>query len=163
MPANAGDEGWIPGSERSLEEEMATCSSILTWKIHGQRSLVDYGPWGPKSWTRLNNWVCMHAEREREREDLGSTDEQEAKLHCSSLWWLTAQPTLGLQGKALQCLFLGMWADQHMPRGGNSEIGSWPLLRPGSGPGAQCASGSHKVQWINIWPLDMMNWIQILP
>ena len=35
-PANAGntrDAGWIPGLGGSLEEEMATHSSILAWKI----------------------------------------------------------------------------------------------------------------------------------
>ena len=35
-PANAedtGDEGSIPGSGRSLEEEMATHSSILAWRV----------------------------------------------------------------------------------------------------------------------------------
>ena len=32
----------------SLEEEMATHSSILAWKSHGQRSLVGYGPQGHK-------------------------------------------------------------------------------------------------------------------
>ena len=35
-PANAGDAGdagWIPGSGGPLEEEMATHSSILAWKI----------------------------------------------------------------------------------------------------------------------------------
>ena len=26
------------GQEGTIEEEMATCSSILAWKIHGQRS-----------------------------------------------------------------------------------------------------------------------------
>ena len=30
---NAGDSGSIPGSGRSLEEEMVTHSSILTWEI----------------------------------------------------------------------------------------------------------------------------------
>ena len=30
---NAGDEGLIPGSGRSLEKEMATHSSILAWEI----------------------------------------------------------------------------------------------------------------------------------
>ena len=30
---DAGDTGLIPGFERSLEEEMATHSSILSWKI----------------------------------------------------------------------------------------------------------------------------------
>ena len=46
-PANAGgagDLGSIPGSGRSLEEEMATHSSILVWKI--TCSLAGYSPWG---------------------------------------------------------------------------------------------------------------------
>ena len=30
---NSGDLGWIPGSGRSPEKEMATDSSILAWKI----------------------------------------------------------------------------------------------------------------------------------
>ena len=34
--------------EDLLEKEMATHSSILAWKIHGRRSLVDYSPWGRK-------------------------------------------------------------------------------------------------------------------
>ena len=32
-PANAGDTVLIPGSGRSLEEEMATHSSILAWEM----------------------------------------------------------------------------------------------------------------------------------
>ena len=27
---------------------MAACSSVLAWKIHGQRSLAGYSPWGHK-------------------------------------------------------------------------------------------------------------------
>ena len=34
--------------EGPLENEMATHSSILAWKSHGQRSLVDYSPWDRK-------------------------------------------------------------------------------------------------------------------
>ena len=34
------------GWEDLLEREMATHSSILAWKTHGQRSLVGYSPWG---------------------------------------------------------------------------------------------------------------------
>ena len=30
---NAGDLGWIPGSEDPLEKEIATHSSILAWRI----------------------------------------------------------------------------------------------------------------------------------
>ena len=34
--------------EDPLEKEMATHSSTLAWKSHGQRSLVGYSPWGRK-------------------------------------------------------------------------------------------------------------------
>ena len=47
---NAGDAGPIPGSD-PLEKEMAAHSSILAWRIHGQRSLAGYSPWGAKSQT----------------------------------------------------------------------------------------------------------------
>ena len=39
-PANAGDAGWIPGSEDPVEEGMATHSSILVWRIP-----MDRGAW----------------------------------------------------------------------------------------------------------------------
>ena len=51
LPANAGDtrdSGLIPGSGRAPGGEMATHSSILAWKSHGQSSLVGYSPWGCK-------------------------------------------------------------------------------------------------------------------
>ena len=32
-PASAGDVGSVPGSERSLEEDVATHCSILSWRI----------------------------------------------------------------------------------------------------------------------------------
>ena len=40
-------EEWVQslGQEDPLEKEMATHSSILAWRIHGQRSLVGYNPW----------------------------------------------------------------------------------------------------------------------
>ena len=34
------------GREDPLEEGMTTHSSILAWRIHKQRSLVGYSPWG---------------------------------------------------------------------------------------------------------------------
>ena len=46
LPAKVGDAGLIPGLGRSLEMEMAAHSSILAWKIHEQRSLMGYSPWG---------------------------------------------------------------------------------------------------------------------
>ena len=42
LPASVGDirgTGSIPGLERSLEEEMVTCSSILAWKIPRREEL----------------------------------------------------------------------------------------------------------------------------
>ena len=36
------------GWEDPLENGIATHSSILAWKIHAQRSLVGYSPWGCK-------------------------------------------------------------------------------------------------------------------
>ena len=43
-------ETWIRslGWEDPLEKEMATHSSILAWRSHGQRSLAGYSPWGHK-------------------------------------------------------------------------------------------------------------------
>ena len=43
--ASAGVVGSIPGLGRSLEKKMATYSSILTGKAHGQRRLACYSPW----------------------------------------------------------------------------------------------------------------------
>jgi len=40
--------GLIAGRGRSLEEGMVTPSSILAWKIHRQKNLVGYSPWGCK-------------------------------------------------------------------------------------------------------------------
>ena len=36
------------GWEDPMEKEMATHSSTLSWKSHGQKSLVGYSPWGRK-------------------------------------------------------------------------------------------------------------------
>ena len=48
-PVNAGDMRQIPLSQKDpLEKELATHSSILAWKSHGQKSLVGYSSWGCK-------------------------------------------------------------------------------------------------------------------
>ena len=43
-------ETWVQsvGWEDLLEEDVATHSNILAWRIHGQRSLGGYRPWGRK-------------------------------------------------------------------------------------------------------------------
>ena len=50
------------GQEDPLEEEMTTHSSILAWKIHGQRSLVGYSPWNHKEWDKTEH-ACIHYEQ----------------------------------------------------------------------------------------------------
>ena len=53
---NAGDQGSIPGSGRSLEKEMATHSST-----HGWKSLVGYSPWGCKESDTTKQFHLVHA------------------------------------------------------------------------------------------------------
>ena len=50
LPMQETQEMWVQCLYREdpLEKEMATHSSILAWEIHGQRSLVGYGPGGHK-------------------------------------------------------------------------------------------------------------------
>ena len=45
-PAEAGDVGSIPDWEDPLEEEMATCSSILASKIPWIEAPGSLSPWG---------------------------------------------------------------------------------------------------------------------
>ena len=48
--------------EDPLEEEMATNSSILAWKTHGQRSLAGYGSKGHKQ-LDTSKWLSTHGLR----------------------------------------------------------------------------------------------------
>ena len=48
LPAMQEIPVWFLGWEGPLEEGMASRSSILAWRIHWQRSVVGYGPWGYK-------------------------------------------------------------------------------------------------------------------
>ena len=56
-------ETWVLslGREDPLEEETATHSSILAWKINGQRSLKGHSPWGRREldtteWLNMQTW-----------------------------------------------------------------------------------------------------------
>ena len=51
---------WFLGQEDPLEKEMATHSSILTWKIpQTERSLVGYSPWGLKE-SDTTEWLSTN-------------------------------------------------------------------------------------------------------
>ena len=45
---NVGDPGLTPQLGRCPEKEMAPTPVFLPGESHGQRSLVDYSPWGHK-------------------------------------------------------------------------------------------------------------------
>ena len=51
LPAVQETQVQSPAWEDTQEKEMATHSSILAWKSHGQRSLVGYSPQGSKGQT----------------------------------------------------------------------------------------------------------------
>ena len=65
-PCSAGTIGAPVRSldrENPLEKEVATHSSIMPEKSHGQRSLVGYSPWGHKESDMTEmTLACMHAQ-----------------------------------------------------------------------------------------------------
>ena len=54
LPGEQEMQARFLGWEYLLEKEMAIHSSILASKIHGQRSLVGYSPWGSQSIAQIN-------------------------------------------------------------------------------------------------------------
>ena len=64
LPAMQETPVWSLGQEDALEKGMAIRSSVLAWEFHGQRTLVDYSPWGCKQsdateWLTL--WLSLHS------------------------------------------------------------------------------------------------------
>jgi len=55
-----GYVGLIPGSGKYPGEGMATHSSILAWKSHGQKSLLDYNPKDHKQLATTKNKHCFY-------------------------------------------------------------------------------------------------------
>ena len=53
-------ETWVQslGWDDPLEMKMVTHSSILTWEIHGQRSLAGYNPWSLKE-LDMTEWLTL--------------------------------------------------------------------------------------------------------
>ena len=47
-PAKQEMQVWSLDRKDPLEKGMATHSSVLAWKSHGQMSLMGYSPWGQK-------------------------------------------------------------------------------------------------------------------
>ena len=49
------------GWEDALENGMATNSSILSWRIHGQRRLVGHSPWCHKESDTIEQFTMKEA------------------------------------------------------------------------------------------------------
>ena len=85
LPANAGDAGLIPGSGRPLEEEMATHSNFLAGESHGQKSLADYSPWGPRELDTAEWLKCI----------LGYILFSNSSSSIDFIWWSFLPSSLG--------------------------------------------------------------------
>ena len=53
LPAMQETQVWFLGQEDPLKKQMATSSSILTWRIPWTEKPGGYSPWNSKSWTFL--------------------------------------------------------------------------------------------------------------
>ena len=73
---NVGDPGSISGSGRSPREGPATHCIPLPGESHGQRSLMDYGPWGRRESAATNTFTF----RTRKQSKCPSTDERIKKI-----------------------------------------------------------------------------------
>ena len=94
----AVQETWVQslGQKDPLEKGMATHSSILAWRIHGQRSLVGYHPQGRKELNTMERLThtCMllitQLKKEcyllRRHKDVYSDSFTDALLLCHALF-----------------------------------------------------------------------------
>ena len=69
---------------------MATHSSILAWRTHGERSLEDYGSQISKNWTQLKQ-LSMHLFHGMW--DLGSPTRDQTHVPCITKWILNPWPS----------------------------------------------------------------------
>ena len=97
-PAKAGDTSLISEWGRSLEEEMAVCSSILAWEIPQPESLggTGYSPWSRRESDTTEE--TGHAQ----------TQSQDYNCHNSHKNLTKVVPEILLQTVSVQ---LGEWED----------------------------------------------------
>ena len=77
--ANAGIAeglGSTPGPEDSLEEEMASHSNILAWKIPWTEALPSMGS------QRVGHWACKHHQNVKIHQHLGVNLAQDIQTLC---------------------------------------------------------------------------------
>ena len=106
------------GWEDPLEEDMATLSSIVAWRIHGQRSLEGCSPCSHKE-SDTTEWLSVHAHTHRFRIiPLTVTQQQQIIKQLAPYWAVVLEKTLEspLHCKEIQpvhpkgdqsCVFIG--------------------------------------------------------
>ena len=101
---------WSPGQEDTAEEGMATHSSILVWKTHGQRSLVCYIMGLQRVRHDWSNWACIHTFSEIDR-TRGLTFQRRK----SRDWEMSGFSSHQLSGFGLWlCHLLAMWCGNNL-------------------------------------------------
>ena len=83
------------GRDDLLEKEMATHSSILAWRIPGQRSLAGCNPWGRKESNTTERLTQVLRRKEALGKEGGKTEGRTLKVKCHLKrlnpklpWWL---------------------------------------------------------------------------
>ena len=109
-PAMHETRVWSLGLEDPLEEEMATHSSILAWKTHGQRSLVAYIMGLQRVRHDWSHWARMQTFSEIER-TRGLTFQRRK----SRDWEMSGFPSHQLSGFRLWlCHLLAVWCGNNL-------------------------------------------------
>ena len=149
--------------EDTLEEEMATHSSILPGKFHGQRGLAGYSPWGQKestteyTYTLHCVWASLVAQTVKNLPKMQETlirspgweDSMEKGMatHSSIIAWRipwTEVPS--------RLQYLGSQRIRHS--GTTNTSNTWPLCSPNQ----LCNCSDWHESWINenhclLWPI----------
>ena len=100
---------------------MATHSTILAWKCHGQRSLAGYSPWSHKEsdrteqLTRLQGWgvallyLCQRLEQGCSSAANTTGIQKEGPVSCSILTLQSLPDDCHLQTFILRNCFMRLW------------------------------------------------------
>ena len=75
------------GGEDPLEEEMATHSSILAGKSHGQRGWASYSPWGRKESDMTKHARMLPSPNGRNPEIISISLSQQHNIQFIAMWY----------------------------------------------------------------------------
>ena len=129
------------GQEEALEKETAPHSSIFAWRIHGQKSLAGYSPWGRKELEATQYSTTQDLVREAGTGlDVGAGDSHLPQVHQeSSPLSIRCLPVFSAQTRGGQ-------GGQPGPACATQGCGSlWTLLRPPAWPHSAASPGGRRL------------------